>query len=384
MVRSAIVAPLLLGLWALSGVACNAILGIEETRVAPSGDAGLVCTEPTETDCSGTCVDTTGDAANCGACGHDCGGGTCSEGKCQAVPLAEAVDGPFSLAVTPSGEQVFWMTSIGVFRCPIAGCGAAKPTRIAEAGVAFTGTRNRLVATNDEVFWPGRTNMDVLFSCPTAGCIMQVPTVKTGHTLDLPRTLTMAGTAILVAQKFQATLCQQAGGCAAVSCATSDSMQSAVADDEKVYWLETTDPAGLYSCPRGGGANTRMTQESGRVVKLQGDVLYVLRQFGDSIYRCGKAGCSGAGTPLVTGQAMASSMTVDSDGIYWTIPGADATATGELRTCPLAGCPASGPIVLATGLARPTDVTVQGKDVLWVNQGLVGVVNSGAVMRVRK
>jgi hypothetical protein len=213
---------------------------------------------------------------------------------------------------------------------------------------------------------------------------MLVPVVKTGHELDTPRVVTMAGPAILVTQKFQATLCQQTGGCATVACTGADSMQSAVADATKVYWLETTDPAGLYSCTRGVAGMTRMTQESGRVVRLQDDVLYVLRQFGDVIYRCNKEGCSGAGTPLVTGQTAASSMDVDAQGIYWTIPGSDTAATGEVRSCPLTGCPASGPRVLARGLARPNDVTVHGKDVLWVNQGLVGVVDSGSVMRVRK
>lgn len=372
----------------LSGASCSSILGIEDTRVSDGGGDGgpdPVCAEPKETSCGGTCVDTTEDAANCGACGHDCGGGTCSNGACQPVAIAAGVDAPLSLAVTPSGEQVFWINATNVLRCPIGGCGAAKPARIAEAGVPFTGTRNRIVATNDEIFWIGESGTtDVLFSCPTAGCTALTPTVKAGHELDTPRNLTMAGPGILVSLKFQVTLCQQAGGCTPVACTAADSMQSSTADATKVYWLDTTDPTnGLFSCTRGGSGMTRLTQEGGRVVRLQGDNLYVL-QFAGSIYRCNKDGCSGAGAPLITGQGLANSMDVDAQGFYWTIPGSDTAATGEVRGCPLDGCPASGPRVFATGLARPTDVTVHGKDILWVNQGLVGVVDSGSVMRVRK
>jgi hypothetical protein len=385
-----LVVPVLL-VWgvALAAISCSAILGIEDTRVT-NGDGGPepVCVEPTETACSGTCVDTTTQAANCGACGHDCGDGTCSDGKCQPVTIAGQLDAPYSMAVTPSGEQIFWITATDVQRCPIAGCGV-RPARIAELGTLTSGRRDRIVATNDEVFWIGKqAGVDVLFSCPTAGCNMGSPSVKTGHTLDTPRVLTLAanapGAPLLAVQKFQARQCMQAGGCTDL-CGSADSMQSAVLDEAgRLYWLETTDPAGLYACSAAGGAAARLTAESGQVVRLVGDTLYVLRQFGDVIYRCAKSGCSGSGTPLVNGQLSAGSLAVDARGIYWTVPGSDTAATGEVRTCPSDGCGAAGPRVLASGLARPTDVKVQGDDVLWVNQGLIGVASSGSVMRVRK
>jgi hypothetical protein len=41
----------------------------------------LVCTAP-EVKCSGMCIDITTDADNCGACGHVCASGLCSNSKC--------------------------------------------------------------------------------------------------------------------------------------------------------------------------------------------------------------------------------------------------------------------------------------------------------------
>ncbi len=50
------------------------------------------------------------DGANCGSCGHSCGGGACSNGQCQPVTLASSVNQPVSIAVNGSG--VFWLGNI--------------------------------------------------------------------------------------------------------------------------------------------------------------------------------------------------------------------------------------------------------------------------------
>jgi hypothetical protein len=49
------------------------------------GRAGGYCTRPNGGPglcCGGGCVDTSTDAKNCGACGHDCGSLTCAGGVC--------------------------------------------------------------------------------------------------------------------------------------------------------------------------------------------------------------------------------------------------------------------------------------------------------------
>lgn len=49
--------------------------------------------------CGTTCVDTKTDSANCGRCGHDCLGGTCSAGKCSAVTVTTGQTGVNAMLV---------------------------------------------------------------------------------------------------------------------------------------------------------------------------------------------------------------------------------------------------------------------------------------------
>ncbi len=51
-----------------------------------------------KTTCQDTCTDTTTDAKNCGRCGRDCLGGTCTQGKCSVVELGAAGDGDFEVS----------------------------------------------------------------------------------------------------------------------------------------------------------------------------------------------------------------------------------------------------------------------------------------------
>ena len=53
----------------------------------------------------GTCGDTTASAANCGACGHDCGGGACVASSCRSWVLATGGEGTSRLAVV--GDDVY-------------------------------------------------------------------------------------------------------------------------------------------------------------------------------------------------------------------------------------------------------------------------------------
>jgi hypothetical protein len=54
------------------------------------------------------------DAHNCGSCGHDCGGGSCSNGYCTAWLLAQETDAP--RRITQYGDTVYWTLSDAIRR----------------------------------------------------------------------------------------------------------------------------------------------------------------------------------------------------------------------------------------------------------------------------
>jgi kumamolisin len=76
--------------------------------------------------CNGACLDFTSDANNCGACGHGCGGGTCSSGVCQSLLLGIGFE---SGGLAVGGGEAYW-TGSNTFDASLTGVPAvfAAPT----------------------------------------------------------------------------------------------------------------------------------------------------------------------------------------------------------------------------------------------------------------
>ena len=73
--------------------------------------SGNACACPTgATDCGTACADLSSDAKNCGICGHDCLGGTCSSGICQPVMLATVTESRPSGYLYADGGKVYAVT----------------------------------------------------------------------------------------------------------------------------------------------------------------------------------------------------------------------------------------------------------------------------------
>ena len=85
MISRRVLRPWLIGLVLLAALAAfgaPAGCGTDSYTLLPgAGGAGAACAAG-EKSCQGQCVDVTTDAKNCGACGADCGDGTCSAGAC--------------------------------------------------------------------------------------------------------------------------------------------------------------------------------------------------------------------------------------------------------------------------------------------------------------
>ncbi len=381
---------------ALTGAtACASLLGIDATEQSdepadasveidavgsPPDASPLVCELP-QVACGDTCREVQRDPANCGECGHECASGACAEGRCQPTVVAAGTTSAYSLAVVPDGSQVFWVEPQFVRRCPAAGC--STPSTVAEfVALGLRRDLDQIVATTQQVLWLGNNTPPQLLSCPAAGCPMQIPQVLPGRELDIPRGLTLLSDTVVVAQRFNVQECQLNGSCA-TTCAGGDSIQSATADTTAIYWIENTDPAGLYSCPRAGGADLRLTSERGDLVRLSNGELFVMSAVNGRISSCRVDGCSGAATDFVTGELGISGLSVTDTGVYWSTAGSDVDPTGQIKMCPRSGCGAEGPTVLAIDQARPTELTVVGPDIFWLNRGVPAVTDSAAVMRLQ-
>jgi hypothetical protein len=86
--------------------ACSGVLGLTDPKPfpdeagAPLSDGGRSSSgDPTaRSEGGGSCIaNLQTDAHNCGACGHDCGRGTCEGGACQPFVLATLDWGPFRI-----------------------------------------------------------------------------------------------------------------------------------------------------------------------------------------------------------------------------------------------------------------------------------------------
>ncbi len=77
--------------------------------------AGSICTTVCESgwdDCDGTIgceTEVDADAANCGSCGHDCGGGACEQAVCQPVVIAT---GQQASVLVVDGTYLYWNTKL--------------------------------------------------------------------------------------------------------------------------------------------------------------------------------------------------------------------------------------------------------------------------------
>lgn len=82
--------------------------------VAITSGCQLVWDIDPDVDIVGATCDATGlatDSQNCGACGHDCGGGDCAGGVCQPVVLAVASGEPTDVAIDE--QYVYWTSDDG-------------------------------------------------------------------------------------------------------------------------------------------------------------------------------------------------------------------------------------------------------------------------------
>jgi hypothetical protein len=359
-----------------------------------SDDAPLSCGDGGLVACGQKCVDLQTDQANCGFCGHDCGTGTCTAGKCPVEtlstgrnnPMAIAVDGT-SLYVLDDGTQPDALDG-ALIKCPKSGC----PSNVTPM------TSNRLnpqfvTLDANNVYWLDRdqpfSRSGTVATCPTSGCgANDANLVTLVDGVGFPGGLAVDGTNVYFGDwGGPPTFAGSIGSCALTGCNNAPDQvitsaykpTSLAIDGTNVYTI--TNMSYVWRAPLGQStAGTQIEHKLGsdyQSIQVFGALLYWGDAQSGTIDVCPAQTCNMNSTSIVTNQQTPIALAVDSKGVYWL----DDTA-GTLMFCAHSGCNDS-PVTLADGLTDyPTALALDAQYVYWTNEGQTD--NSGTVMRVAR
>ena len=322
-------------------------------------DAGL-------TTCSGSCVDVSTDAANCGYCGHDCRGGGCANGACQPVVVGKtnALDHPGGLQVDDLNVYFSFgwgAGKSGLARMPING-GAAVPLLQGQSWI------NRLALTSSSLLWteygsqPGTNGM--VATMPKKGGTL-TPVVAG---LAYPTTLAIGATHIYYAmQGWSIHRVPLAGGTSELLWSTSgpyDAIDIAV-DSTHVYFSLLGVAGSIQKIPLTGGAATLLAWAANHPysVAVGGGHVYWADVGTPPTYSDGSISRvpinGGAGEVFAPSQCQPESVQLDGEYAYWAT-----YCGGTVARMPIKG----GPIrVLAAGQAGPSSLALNDDEVYWTN-----------------
>ena len=304
------------------------------------------------TSCNGSCVDLQTSGTNCGACGHDCLGATCTAGKCATTVLITGESRPYDLAADTgtlfwtdqgSGQvatcsvsncpntrvtlasskepddiaidatNVYWSDSTAgpdggppggaVYECARAGCNkTATPLATTQAGI------DGITTANGVVYWSSSTGV---MSCPATGCT--TPTVFLAHSTD---------DLAVVGQTFFAAAYSHVYACALPSCTglvtiPSSGAEGVASDGTTIFFTSTN--GGVYDCPVTGCATASAFAASpypGDVV-TDGKNVYWVDENNGAGYTCPVAGCNGSPVAMATGMSGPKGVALDDKRVYF-------------------------------------------------------------------
>ena len=302
-------------------------------------------------------VDYQTDPNNCGRCGHDCGGATCLAGKCQPYVVQDGQDYTDGLFVDSTG--IYWISEVydELLHCPITGC-AAKP-----ATVSAQGSPIEFVVSSGVAFWESDQS--------TTSSLQSIPITNLGGAvapfISRPgqmRSLAFDGADVFWTEapngQWQTYRCP-AAGCASGTPVFSDAVSAMISDGTHLVWISGS--IGLKVCtkanchpqvliPSGFASSNDLVLHNG--VAYVADNAELGTQTG-SITSCSITATSCTVGNIAKGVPVAGGIAVDDSGVYWvgddTIDAGNNTSAtlGTIYTCPLTGCPASGPQVVIDG-----------------------------------
>lgn len=382
---------------ALTG--CTAVLGVNDVFFDPStpqggadgsvvGADGAVLRPDGGARGDAACeADLEKDPRHCGRCNHDCVGGACTGGKCEPVLLA-SVSRPAGVAVDETYVYATSYAEGSITRVDKrTGQGAKVLTTVPTAhGILLTQTPRRLWFTSD-------VNNSVgggLFACTPPECTDTTPIGALGN----GRHLAAEGNTVFVATSTGVFKVTSAVAVTAPVLVNDQVGQpfAVAADAAHVYYTSLAVGMRRTQVDGGGGAEVVgpfnsptnfafVTLDANRFYWAYTDATTKKGQ----VVGADKAAVATRTTYTSTGERSAG-VAVDATYLYWVDDGTSTNdvpnGDGTINACPIAGCPASGPLVLVSGL-RSGGMIVQDEEALyWAEWGTSG--GDGRVRKVAK
>jgi len=389
---------------ALPALACSAILGLQEPTVDDTIDGGgdssggdvvqgdATPDAPIDSPCG---ADLQTDAHNCGACGRDCLGSTCSAGACQPTLVAQSTTiSPYGLALD---NGTLYFTNVHNSDYHSVGKVDASATNgtitlLVDYGTGYT---TPLV---DGVVWGLAVQNGFFYTaiyagggqngkweagvdrCPTTGC--------TGNTLavygDDSYTIATNATNVFWGATdtndsynvYKANL----DFTGTTSIATPDSEVNGIVVDGSNLFFGTFD--GVFACTPTCATNaiTQGVSDAELLAVDANNVYYSSTQSGNpAVLYVPKTG--GVPSIIATDVMLPNGVAVDDNYVYFADIGDTANSTtGKVARCPKTGCSLGTETTLSVGAAagdNPREVVLDSQYVYWGTRG-------GKIWRVAK
>jgi hypothetical protein len=390
--------------WALAAAlgtlgGCTSILGVKDiyldSNAVPSDDSD---TGPDGNDGDGgnpessdgpkggtpTCTNTMTDSANCGRCGHDCLGGTCTAGKCSPVRLINATGEPFQVAL--DATYVYWSDAShggGVYKVPKTASAPGAPQMI-----ATTSALSYYVAVDSS---------GAYFSWGTGGTGAVERVKATGGTqekivdmIDDPRGVTLDATNVYWTTNGTTKAIWKApkapNSTATMIVTETDDLEYVLVDGNTMYWAVDSNGGAVKRCtlPSCTSPVTMATGASPDFLALAGNSLFFT--VGGAIFMVDKtANSTGPGANVAVG-SLPQSIAADEKDLYFINLGDYQInfSDGDIRHCPMmSGKPAcgsdlKGELVLPSMGNLPRGIAMDDVAVYWSMQ------DEGAIYRLAR
>ncbi|HEX8789452.1 MAG TPA: protease pro-enzyme activation domain-containing protein [Polyangiaceae bacterium] len=328
--------------------------------------------------CGGSsCVDFSNDSANCGACLHSCGAGTCVQGQCNppATVLAVTTTTPQGLAI--DATTLYWSDGTNAMKMPKDG--SSPPATLGQVAPfsEFSAVEPGPVAVDGANFY--------WFSAATAG-FEQVsigggaPTFLAGG--SNAASVASDGTHVFFDADDEIAVVPVGGGAETNIAPSTESFGMAI-DSTNVYWTNTA-TFGVMKVPKAGGSPVVLATTSGFNpirIAVDGTTVYFTTD-GGPLMSVPIAG--GSATTLTSQGVKAEGLAVDSTGVYWTgCVGNCTLPPAGVFTVPLGSISATPTQLYGTFSTQPMGIALDATFAYWTEDDSGGST-TGRVMRTTK